>query len=191
MGIGRAHQEEVDALFQCQGTKGLLAVEIIAKQGHVMGRDRVGMGAEPPCAGHLFAVLLLMAILRHDVLWREGDDLGASGAYHHRGDDRVIIPRVTVGELTPETMWAREHLGGHGSRAIHRHEELIPEDPEPIEQVVLGQARKDLEKDGSKMVRRNGIEEGAHLIVAGNLLHATQGVGVIVPGGVLPSTLVR
>jgi hypothetical protein len=84
-----------------------------------MWRDRMGMVVYPAFAGHLFAVLFLMAIWRHDGLWREGDDLRASGAHHNRGDGRVILQRWTVGELTPETVLARESLRGQVVRAIH------------------------------------------------------------------------
>ena len=45
--------------------------------------------------------------------------------------------------------------------------------------MVLFKALKDLEKDGVEMARGNRIEEGADLIVTGNLLDAKQGLGVI------------
>ena len=70
MSIGLAHQDEVEAFFQRSGAKGLLAVQIIAQYGHVMRRERMGMVAYPAFAGHLFAILFVMAILRHDVCWR-------------------------------------------------------------------------------------------------------------------------
>ena len=54
---------------------------------------------------------------------------------------------------------------------------MIPQDPETVEQVVLLQTRKDLEKDSVEMTRGNRIEEGANLIVTGNLLDAKQGLG--------------
>ena len=56
---------------------------------------------------------------------------------------------------------------------------MIPEDPETVEQVMLYKARKDLNKDGVEMARGDRIEEGAEVIIAGNLRDAKQGVGVI------------
>ena len=79
--------------------------------------------------------------------------------------------------------WMR--LGGKVGRAIQGHQELIPEDPETVEQVVLVQARKDLKKDGVEMAWGDRIEEGADVIVTGNLRDAKQGVGVIAALGVL------
>jgi hypothetical protein len=39
-----------------------------------MRRNRVGMLASPAFAGHLFAVLCVMAIWWHDIFWRSGND---------------------------------------------------------------------------------------------------------------------
>jgi hypothetical protein len=68
-------------------------------------------------------------------------------------------------------------LGGEVGRAIKGHQKLIPKDPETVEQVVLVKAFKDLEKNGVEMVWGNRIEEGADLVVTGNLLDAKQGLG--------------
>ena len=146
-----------------------------------MRRKRLGMFPYPACASYLLAVLFVMAILRHDVLWREGDDLRASWAHHNRGDGRVIIQRVPVGELTRETVGALDGVGGKVGRTIQCDQELIPEDPETVEQMVLCKARKDLKKDGVTMARGDRIEEGADVIIAGNLRDATQRVGVLAP----------
>ena len=70
MRIGLAHQDEVAAVFQRYGAKGLLAVQIITQYGHAMRRERVGMVAYPAFAGHLFTILFVMTILRHDVFRR-------------------------------------------------------------------------------------------------------------------------
>ena len=72
-----------------------------------------------------------------------------------------------------------DRLGREVGRAIKGHQQLIPKDPETLAQVVLVEALKDLEKDGVEMTRGNRIEEGADLVVTGNLLDAKQGLGVI------------
>ena len=55
---------------------------------------------------------------------------------------------------------------------------------------VLFKALKDLNKHGIEVAGCDGIEQRADLIVTGNLLHAQQGMGVIVPFGMLQSALV-
>ena len=132
-----------------------------------------------------------MAILRHDVLWREGNDLRASWAYDNRCDGRVIIQRVPVRELTRETVVALDGVGGKVGRAIQCHQELIPEDPETLSKVVLCKALKDLKKDGVEMARGDRIEESADVIGAGNLRDAKQGVGVMAGLVFLEPALVR
>ncbi len=83
-----------------------------------------------------------------------------------------------------------DRLGRAGGRAIQGHQKLIPKDAETVEQVVLFQALKDRENDGIAMARGNRIEEGADLVVTGNLLDAEQGLGVIAALAGLESALV-
>ena len=86
--------------------------------------------------------------------------------------------RVPVRELTCATVGALDGLGRKGGRAIQCHQELIPEDPETVEQVMRCKALKDFNKDGGAMARGDGIEEGAEVMIAGNLRDAKQRVGV-------------
>jgi hypothetical protein len=76
-------------------------------------------------------------------------------------------------------MGTLESLGGKGGRAIQGHQELIPEDPKTVKQVVRRKAPKDLNKDRIEMARGDRIEEGTDVIVTGNLRDAKQGVGVM------------
>ena len=91
----------------------------------------------------------------------------------------MIIQRVPIRELTRETVGTLDGLGGKVGRAIQGHQELIPEDPKTVAQMVLCKAPKDLNKDRIKMARDDRIEEGTDVIVTGNLRDAKQGVGVI------------
>lgn len=91
----------------------------------------------------------------------------------------MIIQRVPVGEPTRQTVVAMDRLGREVGRAIKGNQKLIPKDPETVAQVVVFQALKDLKKDRVEMARGNRIEEGADLVVTGNLLDAKQGLGVI------------
>ncbi len=180
-GIGLAPQDAGAALCQRQGTQGLRAVQLIPQEGHLMRRTRLGMLPSPACAGHLLAVLCVRAIVRQDVLGREGEDWCASWAHHHRCDGWVRRQRVPVRELTRETVGALEGLGGQGGRAIECHQALIPEDPETLAQVRLGKALNDCNKDGVARARGDRIEEGTEVMIAGNRRDAHQRVGVIAP----------
>ena len=102
----------------------------------------------------------------------------------------MIIQRVPVGELTRQTVGAMDRLGREVGRAIKGHQKLISKDSETVEQVVLFQALKDRENEGIEMARGNRIEEGADLVVTGNLLDAEQGLGVIASLAGLESALV-
>jgi hypothetical protein len=55
---------------------------------------------------------------------------------------------------------------------------------------LKGLAFKDLNKHRIKVARRDRIEQCADLIVTGNLLYAEQGLGVILPFGMLQPALV-
>jgi hypothetical protein len=55
---------------------------------------------------------------------------------------------------------------------------------------VLFQALKDLNKHGIEVARGDRIEQLSDLIITGNLLHVEEGVGVILPFGMLQPALV-
>ena len=81
-------------------------------------------------------------------------------------------------------------FGRKGVGAIESHQELIAKDPKMCQHAVLFKELKDLHKHGIKVARRDRIEQRADLIVTGYLLHVEQGVGVIVPFGLLQQALV-
>ena len=68
MRVGFANQDEVEALLKRQRAKGLLAIEIITKQG-VMRGEPVSSVEYPAFTCCLLTVLFIMSILRHDILW--------------------------------------------------------------------------------------------------------------------------
>ena len=85
---------------------------------------------------------------------------------------------------------APDGLGGKGVRAIQCHQELISQAPKTLSKVVRFKALKDLNKDRGARVRGDRIEEGAEVIVAGNLRDAKQSMGVIAGLVVLEPALV-
>ena len=137
------------------------------------------MGASPAFAGPRCALLFVLALLRQDVCGRDGNDWGVFGAHPHRGDRRVRRQGGPVGALTRETVGAMDGLGGEGGRPIQGDQQLLPQDPETLEQMVLFKARTDLEKDGVAVMRGSRIEAGADRVVIGDGLDAQQGLGVL------------
>ena len=66
MGLRLAPQEAGEALCQGTGTPGLLARPLIAQAGPLRRGKRLGMFLAPACAGHLRAVLFVLALGRQD-----------------------------------------------------------------------------------------------------------------------------
>ena len=145
----------------------------------------------PPFACGWLTVLFLMPILRHDVCGREGDDLGVARADDDRRNGRMVIQGVPVGELTRETVWTMEGLGGKVLRAIKSHAPLMVQNAEGVSQVLLLQVGKDLEKDGVEIAWRNRIEERADVIVARDRLNTEERLRVILSLAVVALALVR
>jgi len=149
----------------------------------------LGVFGQPTFPRRPFAVLFVVAVLRHDVFGGQGDDLGASWAHDHRGDGRVIREGLAIGALTGETVWAMHGLGRKVLGAIQRHQPLVAKAPKARERAMLFQTLTNRHKHGIKEARGKRIEQVADLIVTGNLLHAQQGVGVSVALGVLQPAL--
>jgi hypothetical protein len=84
-------------------------------------------------------------------------------------------------------------MNGFGRKvvgAIQGHQKLMAKDTKMRQHAVLLKSLKDLDKHRIKSAWRERIEEFSDLIVTGNLLHVEQGMGVILPFGVLKPTLV-
>ena len=155
-----------------------------------MGGHLCGMFGQPAFARGAFTVLFGMPILRHDVLRGQGNDLRLSRADDHRGDGGMIIEGLAIAELTGETVLAMDGFGRKVIGAIQGHQQLVAKAPKMRQHAVLFKALKDLNKHRIEVARRDRIEQRADLIVTGNLLHAQQGLGVIVSFGVLQPALV-
>jgi hypothetical protein len=111
-----------------QRTKGLIAVEVIAQECDAMGGHLLGMFAQPTCACGTFTVLFVLSVLRHEVLWREGQDLCVARANNPWGDGGMIRERLAIAERTPQTVWTMHGWGRKVVGAIERHQELIAQD---------------------------------------------------------------
>src|SRR5919108_6540318 len=111
-----------------------------------MRRHPLGMFGQPAFTSSAFTVLFVMPILWHDVLRREGNDLGLARAHNDRGDRRMIIEGLASAELTPQTVWAMDGFGRKVVGPIEGHAQLIAQDPKLRQHAVLFQPLKDLKK---------------------------------------------
>jgi hypothetical protein len=190
MGVGFTGKNAVTPMMDHSLTEGLIAVEVIAQQGDAMSGHLRRMFVQPAFARSAFTVLFVLSVLWHDVLRREGQDLGVTRAHKHRGDGGMIIQRLAIAELTPETVLTMQGFGRKVVGAVKGHQELIAQDAKMRQHPVLLQALKDLNKHWIEAARCDRIKQFADLIVAGNLRDVEQRLGVIVPFGVLQLALI-
>jgi hypothetical protein len=155
-----------------------------------MGRSLLGMFGQPALGRCPFAVLVSMPVLGHAVLRGQGHDLRVPGAAEHWGDGGMVIEWLAMGELTGEAVLAMDGWRRKGVGAIQSHQQLMAKAPKRPPQAVLLEALKDLNQDRLECHWGDRIKPRAALIIAGNLLHANQGVDVIVSLGVLEGALV-
>jgi len=191
LGVGCARKNAVATMLYHQRTKGLIAGEVIAQACDAMGGHMLGMSAQPAFARGTFTVLCVLSVLRHDVLWREGQDLGVARAHNHWGDGGMRRERLAIAERTPKTVWTMHGCGRKGVGAIKGHQQLLAQDTKMRQHAVLLKSLKDLDTHRIKSARGDRIEACSDVIVTGNLLHVEQGLGVMLPCGVLQPTLGR
>jgi len=189
-GVGFARQDDGAPLLEHQGTKGLVARESIAQAGHPMGCHLGGMCAQPACARGAFTVLCGRPVWRPDGLRGHGHDLRLSRADEHRGDGGMRREGLASAALTGETGGAMHGRGRTGVRTIQGHQPWVAKDPKGCQHAVLFKARTDLNNHRIEMGRRDRIEQRAALMVTGNRLSAQEGLGVLVPFGVLQPALI-
>src|SRR5712691_10255372 len=131
-----------------------------------------------------------MPVLRHDVLWGQGDDLGLSGADDHRGHGGMLREGWAIAELTRETVGAMNDFGRKGGGAIQGHQQLIAKRAKRRHHAVLFKALKDLNKHRIECGRGDGIAQLSDLLITGNLLDTQQGMRVILASVLLQGALV-
>ena len=191
MGVGLARQDEGATVVEHQRTQGLVAGEISAQEGDARGRHPRGRCAQPAFARGSFTVLCGMPVLRHAVLRGQGDTLRLSGADALRGHGGMLREGLAMAELTGETGVAMHDVGRKVMGAIQGHQPWSTKRPKIGQHAVLVKARKDLNNHRIEGARRDRIEELSDLLVTGKLLHVEQGLGVMLPFGVLQPALVR
>jgi hypothetical protein len=133
---------------------------------------------------------LFHPVLRHDIFRRQSNDLCVARTHHHRGDRGMIVEDLAIAELTLKTVLAMDGFGRKIVGAIEGHQELRTKDPKRRQHAVLFQPLKDLHKHRLEVAWGDWIEQLADLIITGNLLHVEEGVGVILPFGLVEPTLV-
>ncbi len=102
----------------------------------------------------------------------------------------MILERLAVRKPSGEAVGAMDGLRRKGGGAIERDQQRITKHATGSEHAVLLKALEELHKHRIEVAWRERSEQGADLIVTGNVLNATQGLGVIVPFRVLQPVLV-
>jgi hypothetical protein len=144
----------------------------------------------PAFARPALARLVGLAVLRQDILWRHREHCGAPRAADNRGQCRVLIQRVALIGVTPETVLTRHGSGGTVLGAIP------DEEPLGLAASAVGQRRgllkalADLKKPPLECLGPDRIKPGAHRIITGKLRTATQGAGIMVSRGWLAGALI-
>jgi hypothetical protein len=154
-----------------QRTKGLIAGEGIAQECDAMGGHLRGMFAQPTFACGTFTVLCVLAVLRHEGRWREGQDLCGARAHNHWGEGGRRRARVAIAERTPQTVGTMQGLGRKVVGAIERHQALLAKDAKMGQHAVLLKSLKDRNTHRIEGARGERIEQRAPLIVTGNPRH--------------------
>ena len=131
-------------MVERQRTKGLGALEIVAPQGHVMGRHLRGMFGQPALGCGPVTVLLSLSVLWHDGRRGQGQDLRMPRADDHGCDGGMGREGGAIGALPGEAVVARHGGGRQGVGASQRHQPLIPKAPERRQQAVRFEALTDL-----------------------------------------------
>jgi len=155
-----------------------------------MGCDTLGVFVNPAFARCPFAVLFGRPVLRHAVLGGQGDDLRLSWANDARCDGSMVREGLAIGELTGEAVVAMHGLRRKVVGAIQGHQPLVAKAPKMRQQAMLFKALEDLNKYRIEGAWGDRIAQLSDLIITGNLLHAQQGVGVILALVLLQGALV-
>lgn len=192
VGIWLTAEQKVTILVADLFAQGLMRIQIIAHHNGVPWRIAGQMLAEPAFAGGLLAVLLGVAILGHNELWRPGDHMGVVGG-HHGGEDGAVevfyfpiaafsmgavsaFQRVRIEILNPvqakQDMATVQHLIG---LYIPFRNHLAP-------QCV---------KFWIKMIWRYRIQYIPDVLIAGDILYLEQGLCVTATGTLLHTLLPR
>jgi hypothetical protein len=91
--------------------------------------------------------------------------------------------------VTPETVLAMNGLGGMVLGPIEGYQQRVMKHPQVVQQAVSLKPRQDRKIHAIEVPGQEWIKPGSYLMVTGDLLHATEGTGVILPLGLLEVTL--
>src|SRR5262245_38376958 len=118
MGVGLTHQDEWQAVRNQYLTDRLGRVEIIPQDRALVGPVSRRMLVQPAFGSGVLTVLLVMAILRHDKLGRERNDLILVWGHDHRGEHPMGIGGGAIAMGLVRTLRTGEGLGAEILGAI-------------------------------------------------------------------------
>ena len=201
MGAGLADENEVGPEVRDQAAQGLAAVQVVAEEDRPVGAQLVAVGGQPALGGVALAVLLAL-LLGQVRLVRGRVLLGLDELRHERqdavvavGDDRRREHRMEVllGLVSPDmagrALRAADRVGAVDLDAVQSDEQAAAEALEGGEGALLADG---VEAEGEQVGEQSGVrtvEQIADAVVAGDGLHAEEGVAVGAGGVLLHAAL--
>jgi hypothetical protein len=163
-----------------QTAEGLMSVDVVAqKRDGSVAAVEFEVCLEPALAGSDPSILLLVAVLGGDVFGTQGEDFGATGGHHDRGQGLVKIdPRSLLGSevraTRPVDLRRRTVTG-----AVQRDERGLVDPAKVPQQSLVPQGIQNLVEERMQRLRRDRIQHLSDLIIAGDRGDAEEALGVI------------
>ena len=181
MGLRLADQDEVESLGLHGAAKRLVAVEVIAEDDRLQPRTFLAVRDQPALGGIEFAVLLLRAVLWTDERRGQRNDFVTTRLDQHGGEGRVGIRHLAVGVLPGRTVRAMDRRRGEVLRPIEGEQHRAAHRAVGIHDACLLQGAEQVGKERLDGGGIGGVEQGADLVVRGDVVGPEQRPGVVFP----------
>jgi hypothetical protein len=134
---------------------------------------------EPTAGGIALAVVLGPAVLLDNGLGSQGDDFLEVGMDQGGPQQLMGIGDPAAAMVLDQARGAMDLGGGEIGRAIERQEIRAVEINEAFQHLGALEGTEDIAEAGPELLRIDGIEEGPHLGVAGDLVDPIDGTEVV------------
>ena len=190
VGTGLTDEEEVRSEVADQSAQGLAAVQVVAEEDGPVGLQLVDVGRQPALGGVALAVLLAAflgqfgplgggVLLGLDELRHERDDtvvaVGDDGRREHRME---VLLGLVLADMAGGALLATDRVGAVDLDAVEGNEQAAAEALEGGEGTLLLQGVEAAGEQVGETVGVEAVQQIADLGIAGDRLHAEEGVTV-------------